>query len=682
MMKRVACLMLLALLPAAFQASLHAAEPHFTVDDMSRLAEITEPAISPNGSQIVYTVTKANLKEDKLQSDLWRVRYDGGAPAQLTHTPLDSEWEPQWSSDDRWIVFLSDRSCPAETKGSETQVWMMPADGGEARCVTHFPGGVSDFVLSPNGTRLAVIARDPEFPPGTKAPKVPPPFVTTRFQFKDDTVGWLGSRHKHLYLVDVASGKSALLTAGDHDEALPSWSPNGKRIAYVTRRGPNRDRDYDFQIYWIEARAGAIEHPLTTTAGAKSIPYWGTRPAWSPNGSRIAYLYLQGADNKYFDFAPSELAIIDTNSGKVTHPAPIDRFVYGLQWSRDARSLYALVEGPEVQRLSRIDVATGKFTPLTHGDRKDMAFSLARNGSLVVLGGDDTHASRLAAVEHGRLRTLADPNSWLQTMGLAKTRTLHFRSTDGTTQLDALLVEPADYVPGKRYPTIVSVHGGPVWQFFHVFRPYWQIFAAHGYVVLAVNPRGSSGRGFEFSTAIFADWGNKDRQDVLAGVEHAVRLGIADPDHLGIEGWSYGGILTDQIIAHDTRFKAAISGAGSGNMYGMYGADEYAIDYEIELGTPWDHRSVWDRVSYPFLHANQIVTPTLFQCDGIDFNVPCIGSEQMYQSLRSLNVPTELVVYPDQHHELTIPSYIRDRIQRDVKWFDRFLKPGGGGQQP
>lgn len=680
-MKRCACLMLLALLPAAFQAPAHASEARFTVDDMSRIAEIGTPAISPNGSQVVYTVTTANLDEDKLQSDLWRVAYAGGAPVQLTHTPLDSEWQPEWSKDGKWIAFLSDRKCPTAEGDPKTQVWMMPADGGEARCVTRFRGGVSDFVLSPDGRRLAVIAHDPEYPEGTKPPKVSPPFVTTRFQFKDDTTGWLGSRYDHLYLVTVATGEADLLTPGDHDEALPSWSPDGERIAYVTRRGPDWDRHYDFQIYWIEARPGASEHQLTRTPGAKGIPYWETRPAWSPDGKKIAYLYLQGGDNKYFDFAPSQIAIIDTNTGGVTRPAPNDRFVYGLEWSRNARSLYALVEGPQVQHLSRIDLATDKLTPLTQGARKDMAFSLALNGNLVVLGGDDMHPGRLAALEKGRLRTLADPNKWLESTRLARTKLLHFRSADGTP-LDALLVEPLDYVPGKRYPTIVSVHGGPVWQFFHVFRPYWQIFAANGYAVLAVNPRGSSGRGFEFSRQIFADWGNKDRHDVLAGVEHAVQLGIADPDRLGIEGWSYGGILTDQIIAHDKRFKAAISGAGSGNMYGMYGDDEYAIDYELELGTPWGNRAAWDRVSYPFLHADQIVTPTLFQCDGIDFNVPCIGSEQMYQALRSLGVTTELVVYPDQHHELSIPSYIRDRIQRDVKWFDRFLKAQHGSGQP
>ena len=182
------------------------------------------------------------------------------------------------------------------------------------------------------------------------------------------------------------------------------------------------------------------------------------------------------------------------------------------------------------------------------------------------------------------------------------------------------------------------------------------------------------------AVAVPEGWNPKqDMQDVLAGVDHAVKLGIADPDRLGIGGWSYGAILTDAIIARDTRFKAAISGAGSGNMYGMYGDDEYAHEYEIELGTPWGNREAWDRASYPFLHADRIATPTLFQCGERDFNVPCIGAEQMYQALRSLKVPTGLVVYPGQHHGITVPSYLRDRMQRNLAWYDRFLKPAGSG---
>ncbi|MCE5233929.1 MAG: S9 family peptidase [Mizugakiibacter sp.] len=678
-MNRLGRLLVLLVLPpllAAVHAPARADDTRFTVADISRLADVGEPALSRDGTFVAYTVTIANLERDQPQSDLWRVRYDGSGRTQLTHTPDSSESQPQWSADGKWIAFLSDRKRDAAQDDDEatTQVWLMPADGGEARRLTDFPSGVEDFVLSPDGRRLALIAFDPEFPPGAKKPKNPPPIVTDRFQFKDDASGWLDRRHKHLYLSDIASGKATLLTPGAHDEQLPAWSPDGKWIAYVTKRGADPDRHLNYDIYVIAAQAGAQERQLTTFPGSDLDPYWETRPAWSPDGTRIAY--LQSGEDKWIYYAPWQLAVIDVASGKATLPAPIDRCFTKPRWSADGRSIYALVEQAEVTHLSRIDLRSGKVAALTGGDRFDVDFDVAANGRIVVLGGDDLHPYALAAVERDRLRALDDHNGWLRDKRLAPAEALHFRSADGTA-LDALLVKPLDYVPGRRYPTIVRVHGGPVYQFSREFMPDWQVYAANGYAVLAVNPRGSSGRGFDFARAIYADWGNKDAQDVLAGVDHAVQLGIADPARLGIGGWSYGAILTDQIIARDARFKAAISGAGTGNMYGMYGDDEYAREYELELGTPWGNREAWDRASYPFLHADRIATPTLFQCGERDFNVPCIGAEQMYQALRSLKVPTELVVYPGQHHGITVPSYLRDRMQRNLDWYDRFLKAAG-----
>jgi dipeptidyl aminopeptidase/acylaminoacyl peptidase len=235
-------------------------------------------------------------------------------------------------------------------------------------------------------------------------------------------------------------------------------------------------------------------------------------------------------------------------------------------------------------------------------------------------------------------------------------------------------VRPLDSVPGQRYPTIVRLHGGPVYQFSHEFMADWQAYAAQGYAVLAVNPRGGSGRGFGFAKAIYADWGNLDARDVLAAVDHAVALGVADPARLGVGGWSYGAILTNAVIATDTRFKAAISGAGASNMYAMYGHDQYIREYELELGTPWANRAQYDRASFPFLQADRIATPTLFQCAADDLNVPCLGAEQMYQALRSRNVPTQLVVYPGEGHSLTVPSYLRDRLARNIAWYDRWLR--------
>ena len=203
----------------------------------------------------------------------------------------------------------------------------------------------------------------------------------------------------------------------------------------------------------------------------------------------------------------------------------------------------------------------------------------------------------------------------------------------------------------------------------------WQVYAANGFAVVAINPRGSSGRGFDFARAIYADWGNKDTADVLAGIDHVVKMGVADPARLGLGGWSYGAILTNAVIASDTRFKAAVSGAGASNMYALYGHDQYIREYTLELGSPWANREVYDRASFPFLHADRISTPTLFQCAEKDLNVPCLGAEQMYQALRVRDVPTRLVIYPGEHHGLSVPSYLRDRMQRNLDWYSRFLKP-------
>jgi dipeptidyl aminopeptidase/acylaminoacyl peptidase len=236
-------------------------------------------------------------------------------------------------------------------------------------------------------------------------------------------------------------------------------------------------------------------------------------------------------------------------------------------------------------------------------------------------------------------------------------------------------VKPPDFTAGTKYPTLLRIHGGPNGQDAHQFFFENQFLAAHGYVVVAVNYRGSSGRGQDFQKAIFADWGRLEVQDLLAGVDYVVKMGIADPARLGIGGWSYGGILTDYTIATDTRFKAAISGAGSANQITMYGIDQYTFQYDNEIGAPWVNPQRWIEISYPFFHADRIHTPTLFMGGDRDFNVPIQGGEQMYQALQSLKVPTQMVIYPGQFHGFTRPSFLRDRLDRYVAWYDKWLKP-------
>ena len=258
-------------------------------------------------------------------------------------------------------------------------------------------------------------------------------------------------------------------------------------------------------------------------------------------------------------------------------------------------------------------------------------------------------------------------------MQIAPAEDIAFKSKDGT-DVRGLLTRPLGYVAGRRYPTLFRLHGGPTAQDAHSFSFERQIFAAHGYAVVNVNYRGSSGRGAKFSEAIFADWGVFEVQDVLAAADYAVAQGIADPERLGIGGWSYGGVLTDYVIASDTRFKAAISGAGSANHISLYGHDQYTFLYDNEFGAPWENVDLWVKYSYPFFKANRIKTPTLFMGGQDDFNVPILGSEQMYQALTTLNVPTQLVVYPGQNHGLTKVAFLRDRIERYLAWYDRYLK--------
>jgi dipeptidyl aminopeptidase/acylaminoacyl peptidase len=640
----------------------------FDGDDITRLADLTEPGFSPDGEYVVYTVSTENLTTDEPQSDIWRVRWDGSERVALTRTSDASEWRPVVSPAGASIAFLSDRGG----EDALTQVWLMPAFGGEAHQITDFPGGVEDYAWSPDGRRIAVIANDPDVSPPDGAAATPPPIVIDRYQFKEDFKGYLDERRSHLYVVDVnGEGAPLQLTRGAHDEYLPAWAPDGHLIAYVTKRGDDPDRTLNFDIYLIEPQAGAEERQLTTFPGSDLDPYWESRPAFSPDGKRIAY--LQSGEDKWIYYTPWQLAVIDIATGKTRLPAPIDRCFFKPRWSPDGRSVLSLIERDRVTHLARIDLTSGRVTDLTTGARFEYDFDIARNGRMVVLGGTDRVPYTIAALERRGLRELANHNEFLAERRLQGTDDIEFKSADGTT-IGGLLMKPVDYVAGKRYPTILRLHGGPVYQFSHEFMADWQVYAAHGYAVVAPNPRGSSGRGFDFAKAIYANWGRVDVADALAAVDHAVALGVADPDRLGVGGRSYGGILTNYVVASDKRFKAAVSGAGTSNVLANYGTDQYVREYELELGRPWENLAAYERVSYPFLKADRITTPTLFYCEEKDVNVPCFGSEQMYEALRSQDVPTRLVIYPGEYHPLTVPSYIRDRIRRQLEWYGRYLK--------
>jgi dipeptidyl aminopeptidase/acylaminoacyl peptidase len=655
--------------------------PHaFTLDDLARVKRVSDPQISPDGGWVAYTVRSIDAKEDKGDADVWMTSWDGKDSVRLT-TSKNSENEPRWSPDGRYLAFLSSR----EDDNAVSQVWLLPRGGGEAEKVTEFAGGVEDLDWSPDGKRLVLVVNDPGPDSADKGKdkesgkkKTKPPIVIDRFQFKTDESGYLGKERSHLVLFDWASRKPEPLTSGDADEQLPAWSPDGKTIAFVSKRAPDPDRTDVWQIYAIEPRAGAIARQLTNENLSANQPDFGSRLAWSPDSKTIAF--VQGGPDKLIYYGLHKLAVVPAAGGPAHVLTPeLDRNVQSPRFTADGAAILFTLEEDQAVFLAKIPSAGGKIDRLVSSRGCVSAFSTSRGGHVAMLWSSASKPAEVYAVSapgQGEPRALTHQNdAWLAELKLAPVEETKLKSKDGTP-ISGFLVRPLDYAPGKLYPTILRIHGGPVGQWECSFEEDWQWFAANGYVVVAANPRGSSGKGEKFQAAIFADWGHVDVEDVVAAVDDAVARKIADPDRLAVGGWSYGSMLTNYVIASTTRFKAATSGAGSSNALAEYGTDQYIREYEQELGTPWKNLDNYLKVSFPFFHADRITTPTLFLCGDADFNMPLINSEQMYQALRSLGVPTQLVIYPGQHHGIRKPSYVRDRLERYVAWYDQFAKNG------
>ncbi len=673
--RTIAFVLALALAPALASGAQPQAR-RLQVDDLAAIREVSDPQISPDGAWVAYVVRTSDLENDRMTGDVWMVRWDGSETVQLTHTPAASERQPRWSPDGKSLAFLASRGDEAKT-----QVWILSRAGGEARALTNLPGGVSDYAWSPDSAALAIIGTDPD--PAEQAAKdgkkkTPPPIVIDRYQFKQDVDGYLVDIHDHLYLFDIASGKVEQLSRGSFDDAMPSWSPDGKTIAISSKREGDPDRHENWDVYLVEARGGGETRKLTTWDGADNEPGQRTRAAWSPDGKTIAY--LQGGPPKYFFYDAPAIATLPASGGAPRMVAPsLDRAARLLAWSGDGKWLYFVVEEDRTTRVSRVAAAGGTPEPVSTAPGVIRDFMLGPQGRMVVTASRPDQPYEVMALEGGQLRPLSFQNRGLmQQVTLGAVDGISFKSKDGT-DVHAVVIKPPDYTPGKRYPTIAYIHGGapvPFNQDTFEFRFLWHYFASRGYVVVAPNYRGSSGRERPFIRAIYADWGHLEVQDVLAAVDHLVATGVSDPDRLGIGGWSYGGLTTNYTIASDTRFKAAVSGASESNMLAVWGTDMYIRQYDVELGVPWKNLDGYMKISYPFYQVEKIKTPTLFICGEKDFNVPLLNSEQMYQALRAVGVPTRLVIYPGQFHGLTKPSYLRDRLVRHVEWYDRYLQAG------
>ena len=680
---------LLALL-LVFSSALPAqtARRKITLDDVQRLREVRDPQVSPEGQWVAYVVAAVDTKEDKTTTHVWMVGYDGRGDRQITFSQ-DSEANPRFSPDGKYLSFTSSR--PGKAKGN--QVWLLDRSGGEAFQLTELKGKLQSYEWSPDSKRLALVVGDPDPDDPANAPapnpspspgaspgasptaRAPKPIVIDRYRYKQDIQGYLLSgRHTYIYLYDIASQKLNRLTKGDKwDEAAPSWSPDGTKIAFLSNHSDDPDRDPAQQLYVADVRPGAAEKLLSQPANRVGR----SRPEWSPDGKWIAF--LEGDEREYSAYNMEHLVLAPADGAgapaRVKAVDALDRGVSSPRFSADGKSVSFLVADDRSVYPARVSLGGGKVERVLAPPVVVSNWSGAKDHVALLSGGDAT-PTEVYALDGAALRQLSHQNDALVSqLEVAPTEEVGFKSKDGT-EVHGLLTYPAGYERGTRVPLLLRIHGGPNGQDQHSFSVERQWFAANGYAVLAVNYRGSAGRGRAFSRAIFADWGHYEVEDLLAGVDHVVAMGVADPDRLGVGGWSYGGILTNYVIATDRRFKAATSGAGTAFTVAFYGTDQYITQYDYEIGPPWNPKAweTYQKISYPFLHADRIKTPTLFLGGERDFNVPVQGSQQMYQALRSLGVDTQLVIYPNEFHGIQRPSYVRDRYERYLAWYDKYLK--------
>jgi len=651
-------LLLTVSMPAA-----HAARP-LAPEDWYRFHDVSGLTVSPDGASVAYLVTSFERASDDSRSAVWLVDWNGRASVQLTRG--ESASEPRFRPDGRFVSFLSAR--PARTP---TQLWVVPRRGGKAQRLSHCSGEVTEYAWSPDGRHAVVVMHAAE------DPKAPEPIVIDAWHFKQDKEGYLSAALRgHLYLLDTGSGACTPLARDEQRaDSAPVFSADGRQIAFVgndngVQESRTAGRD---QIYLVDATAGAQPRPLLSTWSPNH-----QHLEWSPDGRLLAFLV--GDEPKYNSYITDILAVAELPSGRVRElTRALDRAVVSPKFTADGSAIEFAVEDDGVQYPASVALAGGAITRLANSLVVTEITSAA--GHTAALVGDDRTPFEVFALEDGRPRRLSDHNHALfSELTLGSVEDIRFPSRDGT-EIHGQIVKPPGYQVGRRYPTIVWIHGGPNGQDDHSlalasYSPQLerQLFATHDYVVLAINYRGSTGRGVQFARAIFADWGHLEVEDLRAATDYALAQQIADPARLGLGGWSYGGILTDYTIATDTRFRAAISGAGSANQLSMYGVDQYVLQYDAEIGAPWRNEALWIKVSYPFFHAERIRTPTLFMGGDRDFNVPIAGGEQMYEALRTLGVPTQLVVYPEQHHELSRPSFLVDRYRRYLEWMDRYLQ--------
>lgn len=661
-----------------------------TPEDYLAFEFIADPNISPDGKLVAYVVTKIDKAQNRRNSSIWMATTDGSrAPWQFTTSPQSSN-SPRWSPDGKSIAFLSSRPESAPAGGSaeppRNQVYLLSMNGGEAKRITNLKNGVSLFRWSPDGSRLVVVSRvGPSDNRGdnrtteSKDRSDVRHYKNSSYKFNDS--GWFDDRRTHFWVIDARNGEAKQITKGDDwNDSDPQWSPDGRRIAFVSNRtGKEYDEDRNADVWVINADGGGALTKISDHDESDN------QPRWSPDGKWIAFTgEVHDRDHPKIWLAPS------TGGAPSTLAANnLDLIPGGLEWSDDGKSLYFETGVKGELHLFRVDVPTKSVSQVTSGARgvRSADFNFA-SGKMIYLANDFKHLDDLyvADLNGKNERKLTNLNEalWKQ-LHFADVERFTYKSADDW-DVDAFLVKPLGWQEGKEYPLVLSIHGGPAGQYGVDWYHEFQVYAAKGYAVLFTNPRGSTGYGQKFERGIVNEWGGKDYLDVMNGLDAALRkYPWIDQNRLGVTGGSYGGFMTNWIVGHTDRFKAAVTLRSVSNFISDEGTRDGAYghtpDFTGDLFERFDF--YWDRS--PLKYAKNVKTPTLILHSDNDFRVPIEQGEQWFRALRHFGVTTEIVFFPRENHNLTRtgePKHLVESLNWQLYWFDRFLNGNAAAAPP
>ena len=636
-------------------------KPHkLTPNAVYEISNLSSPLISPEGDWILYSVSKADAQKDKNVSQLYMINKTGTETVSLTEQ-TKGVGSYQWSPEGKYISFLT--AGKEEKEGS--QLFLLDRRGGEPIQLTHIKGEIAAYQWFKDCSKILFEIKDPSFADTAKS-KVRQPYEIDRYHFKADYEGYLDNRKTHLYTFDVKTKTLDTLTKGANNETDAVVSADGKWVAYASNVSVDFDKNENTDIFLLSLTKDAKPTQLTFYKGTDR------RPKFSPDYTKIAFL-RSSSEDPFNMYDIQHLGIIDmaSKTDKVI-TKQYDLSIDNIFWSLDGKSIFGTADDDRKQNIIQINASTGAVNAFTNEVGVYNGINMNEKGKMVALFSTPNQPNEVFLNEGAGFKQLTHvQDAFVNSIQKVVVKGFSAIASDNN-KVNGILFLPDSNA--KKLPLILFIHGGPVAQDEYSFDLTSQIFAAAGYAVANVNYRGSSGRGANYTKSIYGDWGNKEVKDIIGVADYLIKSGVVDENKMAIAGWSYGGLLTNYTIATDKRFKAAVSGAGGSLMLSFYGTDQYISQYEPELGKPWENLQKWLDVSYPFFKVKEIKTPTLFMASQADFNVPVVGAEQMYQAFKSVGIPTQLIIYPNQNHGIRVPSYLVHRLNSHLDWFKKYLK--------